>query len=623
MALLQMRKGSKRYPEQVVFRDISLQIQKDSRIGLIGANGTGKSTLMKVLTGQEHLDKGEILTSNDLDIGYLAQDFAVNLETTLYQEMLSVFADVFALEEELRELEGKMGQLSGPELDKIMKRYSRLRQEFEEKDGYQVESQIKGVLKGLGFSETDFKAQLTNFSGGQKTRAALAKLLLQQPDLLLLDEPTNHLDLAAKEWLEEYLNDYPGAVVIISHDRYFLDKVVNRIWELEKARFEEYKGNYSFYLEEKEHRLLTWKRQYEKQQKKIKKMKAYIRKNKAGVDSKQARGRQKKLDRMEKIPSPPSLQNPKIDFKSETVSGEQVLQVEDLSKSYDDELIFKDVEFKLYRGQKVALVGSNGSGKSTLFKLLVGKEEADSGQFNVGTRVKVGYYDQEHTSLNPDYNLVEELQKVDKKMPESQARDILARFLFQGDDVFKKVATLSGGEKARVSLAKLSVQDFNLLLLDEPTNHLDIKSKEILEEALQNYPGTILVISHDRYFLDKLVDNIFALEDNSLIEYKGNYSEYYKQYQEKLARQKRVAQEKKKEKNSQHQTQRQSQEEVVDLEELELKILELESQIEQLEEKFEQQDLYEDQSKLADLTKKYESTKEELNHYYNLWEQAI
>ncbi|AGB40425.1 ATPase component of ABC transporters with duplicated ATPase domain [Halobacteroides halobius DSM 5150] len=618
MSLLQLRKGSKRYPEQIIFQDISLQIQKQDRVGLIGANGTGKSTLVKILRGQEYLDKGEILTSNDLEMGYLAQDFGLKLDKTLYEEMLSVFSDLFALEEKIKGLETKMGQLTGDQLEKVMNRYSRLRQNYEDQNGYQVESQIKGILRGLGFSKADFNEQLINFSGGQKTRAALAKLLLQQPDLLLLDEPTNHLDLAAKEWLEDYLNDYPGAIVIISHDRYFLDKVVNRIWELEKGRFEKYKGDYSFYLEEKKHRLLTWQREYEQQQEKIKELKAYIRKNKAGVDAKQARGRQKKLDRMKEIAPPPSLEKPKIEFEMETTSGAEVLDIKGLTKSYQQEKVLEGIDFKLYRGEKVALVGPNGSGKSTLFKLLLGQENAEAGTVNLGARVKIGYYDQEHESLNPEYNLIEELKKV-KKINDSQARDILARFLFKGDEVFKKVATLSGGEQARLSLAKLSIQDFNLLLLDEPTNHLDIKSKEILETALDNYPGTILVISHDRYFLDKLISKVFALENNDLVEYAGDYSDYYQQYQESLAQQK----EEKKGKPKQEVEQNKPKDQQINLEELESEIMKLEAKVEELEEEFNQQDLYDDQEEVAELTKKYERLKEELNDYYSLWEEAI
>ncbi|GAB6138230.1 ABC-F family ATP-binding cassette domain-containing protein [Halanaerobaculum tunisiense] len=623
MSFLQLREGSKRYPEQIIFQNISLQIQKQDRIGLIGANGTGKSTLLRILAGKEYLDQGEMITSNHLEIGYLAQNLDLELETTLYQTMLSVFADLFKLEERMAELETKMGQLTGAELDKVMKRYSRLREEYEADNGYQIESQIEGVLKGLGFSTSDFTRQLANFSGGQKTRAALAKLLLQQPDLLLLDEPTNHLDLAAKEWLEGYLADYPGAVVIISHDRYFLNQVIDRIWELEKGRFEEYKGDYSFYTTEKEHRLLTWQREYEQQQKKIKEMKDFIRKYKAGIKSKQARGRQKKLDKMEKIPPPPSLSHPQIEFTCDTVSGEQVLEVTDLTKSYPDELVLDEISFKLYRGQKTALVGPNGSGKSTLFKSLLGREEVDQGQIKLGSKVKLGYYDQEHTDLDPDYNLIEELQKV-KNITDSQARDILGPFLFQGDDVFKQVATLSGGEKARLTLAKLSIQDLNLLLLDEPTNHLDIKSKERLEEALQNYPGTLLVISHDRYFLDKLVDQIFALEENSLVEYEGNYSAYYEEYQQKLAAQKKAKQQAEEEPRSNQQANQEStsdSEPEIDFAELETKIMELETKLEEIEAKLNQAGT--DPEEVTKLTAEYETIQEELEEYYNLWSAAI
>ncbi|SDC30154.1 MULTISPECIES: ABC-F family ATP-binding cassette domain-containing protein [unclassified Candidatus Frackibacter] len=619
MALLQLRKGNKVYPEQIIFQDISLQIQKDDKIGLIGVNGTGKSTLLRVLTQNESLDQGEILVSDDLEMGYLTQNLDLELDTTLYQAMLSIYQDLFSLEERLRKLEAQMSQVVGSELDKVMKKYSRLRQKYEEEGGYEYESQIKGVLRGLGFKEDEFKEQLINFSGGQKTRAALARLLLQEPDLLLLDEPTNHLDLEAKEWLEDYLINYTGALVIISHDRYFLDQVINRVWELEKGRLEKYKGNYSFYLEEKEHRLLTWQREYEKQQKKIKKTEAYIRKNKAGVNSKQARGRQKKLDRMERIPPPPKLSKPKIDFNVSSVSGQEVLEIRGLTKSYGKETLFEDINFKLYRGEKVALVGPNGSGKSTLFKLLLNQEEADLGKIKLGARVKMGYYAQENENLSLDYNLVEELQKVDE-VTKSQARDLLARFLFQGDDVFKEIATLSGGEKARVSLAKLTLEEHNLLLLDEPTNHLDIRSKELLEEALQNYSGTVIIISHDRYFLDEVVDKVFALQDEGLVEYRGDYSNYRQEYRKLIASKK---EEKKRERESVAKVKKQTAKKQVDLEELESKIISLEEKVERLEKEFNNEELYDNVDDLNDLTGEYEETKEKLNQYYNIWEESI
>ncbi|MGM0472274.1 MAG: ATP-binding cassette domain-containing protein [Bacillota bacterium] len=623
MSLLQLREASKVYPEQTIFSNISLQIQKRDRVGLIGANGTGKSTLFRVLSEREYLDSGELMTSNDLEIGYLEQSHNFSAERTLYQEMLSIFDHLFDLEAKLAELESKMGEVSGSELDKVMQRYSRLRQEFEEEGGYQYESRIKGVLRGLGFSSAEFEARLSNFSGGEKTRALLAKLLLQEPELLLLDEPTNHLDFQAKEWLEDYLVDYPGAVVIISHDRYFLDQVVNRIWELEKGRLEKYSGDYSFYLEEKEQRVLTWQREYEQQQKKIKKMKAYIRKNKAGVDAKQARGRQKKLERMEKIPPPPQLDQPKIEFARRTTSGREVLEAQDLTKSYAEEEIITATNFKLYRGEKVALVGANGSGKTTLFKILAGVENPDSGQVQLGAKVKLAYYDQEHQSLTSDYNLIQELQKVDD-VTTSYARDVLARFLFKGDDVFKEVSTLSGGEKARLSLAKLSIQDFNLLLLDEPTNHLDIKSKEILESALEEYSGTVLIISHDRYFLDQFTDRVLAIEGAELKEYRGNYSDYRQQYQELLAAQKEAErQAQSNQQSAKNKQESDDQQEEIDCAELEAEIMELEDRLSELEEQFESKELYEDQEELAALSTEYENLEEQLEHYYQLWEEVI
>ncbi len=618
MALFRLIEGSKSYPEQMIFENISIQIQKRDRIGLIGVNGAGKSTLMKILAELEYLDEGQIEKSNDLEVGYLAQDFGLAVENTLYEEMLKVFADLFALEEKIRKLERDMSTATPMELDKIMKKYSKLREEFEQEGGYQIESRIKGVLRGLGFNEDYFSSTLENFSGGEKSRAALAKLLLQEPSLLLLDEPTNHLDLESKEWLEGYLNSYPGAILIISHDRYFLDRVINRIWELEKGRLEKYKGNYSFYLQQKPQRLLTWKREYEQQQEKIEKMEAYIRKNKAGVNCKQARGRQKQLNRMELIPKPPQLNTTKIEFTSKTTSGEDVLKVEGLSKSFDQDSLFKSIDFRLYRGEKVALVGSNGAGKSTLFKILLDKITYE-GQIKLGTKVKIGYFSQEHEELNSNYNLIKEMQKI-KDLTVSEARDILARFLFKGEDVFKEVSMLSGGEKSRLALAKLSVRDFNFLLLDEPTNHLDIRSKERLESALNSYPGTILAISHDRYFLDKLPNKILAIEDTSLIEYCGNYSDYRKEYLNRLELKKNKEAAKKK---NNRRTIVEDKKKSIDLDQVESDIMELELQIEKIEEQFNDTDICQDAVRLEELTTEYNNLKERLTDCYDMWEEAI
>ncbi|MCK8825425.1 ABC-F family ATP-binding cassette domain-containing protein [Fuchsiella alkaliacetigena] len=625
MSLLQLRGATKVYPAKKLFSDLSLQIQPEDSIGLIGVNGSGKSTLLKVLAKEEHLSSGELLESNGLQIGYLAQDSALDLEATLYQEMLGVYEELFELEEKMNSLEERMSQVTGNELEKVMARYSRLREEYEQREGYQYQSQLKGVLKGLGFSEADFEKRIANFSGGQKTRAALAKLLLEEPDLLLLDEPTNHLDLQAKEWLEEYLVGYSQAVVIISHDRHFLDRVVERIWELEKGRFEKYNGNYSFYLEEKERRLLTWQREYQKQQKKIAKMKKYIRQNIAGVDSKQARGRRKQLERLEEIPPPPKLKQPQINFELTKESGREVLVADGLSMSYEEEVLFTDLDFRVYKGEKIALVGPNGSGKSTLLKLIAGREEAQAGSIKLGSNVELAYYDQEYSDLEPEHNLIEELETA-KSIKESQARDLLARFLFQDDDVFKQVATLSGGEKARLALAKLTLQEHNLLLLDEPTNHLDIRSKEILESALQRYPGTILLVSHARYFMDSLVDQVWALDETGLAKYKGNYSAYrreqqrLKEVQAKVEAEETSVQLTNEEESAQPTT---PSEEKLDLEELEKKIMELESRLAELAEKFDNQDLYEDEDRLAALSKEYEELEEKLADYYALWEQAI
>ena len=620
MSLLQLNGGSKSYPEQQIFKDISLQIQKQDRIGLIGANGMGKSTLLKIFTGDKVLDEGKLVSSKDLEIGYLEQNLGLDEETVLYQEMLTVYQDIFALEEEIRSLETEMESASGTELDKILKKYSKLREEFEEEEGYRYESKIEGVLRGLGFKEADFEKKLKNFSGGQKTRAALAKLLLQEPNLLLLDEPTNHLDLTAKEWLEDYLSDYPGAVVIISHDRYLLENLVDRIWELEKGRLEKYRGNYSFYRQEREKRILRWQREYEQQQKKIQEMEEFIRKYRAGIKSKQARGRKKKLERMDKIPPPPTLEKPTIEFQYKPNSVQEVLAVENLTKSFADEPLFTDLNFKLYRGMKAALVGPNGSGKTTILEIIAGLKEADRGQVRQAKGIQTAYYDQEHRNLTFSYNLIEELQKIEN-LTEGQARDVLAKFLFKGDEVFKSVSSLSGGEKARLSLAKLSLQNCNLLLMDEPTNHLDIDSKELLQSALENYPGTILIVSHDRYLLDNLVDRVFALEEKELVTYSGSYSDYRKEYEKRKAKKKEEKKELEQKEAVQLKEEIDEDDKGIDLEELETNIMELETKLAEMEERLNNSDLA--QEELVELSEKYQALKDELEDYYQLWEEAI
>lgn len=530
MALIQLQDIYKDFILQEVLCGVSFQVHKNERVGLIGPNGAGKSTIFKIILGLEEPDEGQIFRDSKAAIGYLAQGFEWDSDITLFDAMLEVFADVFAISDRLHELEVEMGKehvLNNEKLyAKTMDEYSALQHRYDEMDGYSIESRIKGILKGLGFDEKDYKLTISQLSGGQKTRAGLARLLLTTPDLLLLDEPTNHLDLGAQEWLEGFLKDYPGAMIIISHDRYFLDQVVTRIMDLRDGEIELYPGNYSFYLQERKRRLLEWQREYEKQQEKIADMEEYIRRNIAGQDTRQAQGRRKQLARMERIKRPPMDPDaPKITFNLKQKSGRDVLRIEDLSKSYPGLQLFRSVNLMLYRGDKIGIVGPNGAGKTTFLKTLLGQLPADSGQIRLGAGVQISYYSQEHETLAPHVALIDHFR--DKyRLLEQEARDLLARFLFYGDDVYKIIGNLSGGERSRLILAELSLEKGNLLILDEPTNHLDVFSTEVLEEALAEYPGTILMVSHDRFFMERVTNKIWELENGTFKEYIGNYSEY-------------------------------------------------------------------------------------------------
>ena len=631
MALLQMNGGYKSYIAQEILVDVNFEIHPEERVALIGPNGAGKSTLFKILMGMEYLDDGELMKSNKTTIGYLPQDYEWESDVTLFSEMLEVFSDVFEIKDKLRNLEVEMGN---PEVQQDMKRYSQimdkyshLTQQYEEMDGYSIESRIKGVLNGLGFDEKDYDKSINQFSGGQKTRAGLAKLLLRRPDLLLLDEPTNHLDLNAREWLEGFLQDYPGAMIIVSHDRYFLDQVVDRIMELRDGILEHYPGNYSFYLEERKHRLLEWKRNYEKQQEKIAKMEEFIRRNIAGVNTKQAQGRRKKLARMKKIARPPmEPEQPSISFSLERRSGNDVLMIEDLSKSYPDNELFTDITLNLYRGDKVGIVGPNGSGKTTFLKVILGEIEPDQGEIIKGAGVQMSYFSQEHTELDYDKTVIDYI-RYKYRLSEKEARSLLARCLFKEDDVLKKIEKLSGGERSRVILAELSLQKGNLMILDEPTNHLDINSMEVLEEALINYPGTILVVSHDRYFMERIANKIWEIDNGGCREYNYSYSEYRKKKREEekfaiesgsnvsQAKQDYIQQQQERNKK---QIQKRRLNEVEDL------IAELENKKEKLAAELADPDLYqESEENFIEKNDEYNQVTDHLDELYEEWESLV
>lgn len=531
MALVQFRNVDKAFIDQEVLIDVSFQIQPNERVGLIGPNGAGKSTILKIIMGYIEPDDGELIKSGKVRIGYLAQDLEWKSDINLYKSMLEVFSDVFLINDRLRELEEMMGtqKIQNEErlYSKVMEEYSLLLQRYDEMDGYSIESRIKGVLKGLGFSKKDFQLKVSQLSGGQKTRAGLAKLLLTSPDLLLLDEPTNHLDLNAREWLEGFLKDYPGGMIIISHDRYFLDQTVNRILELKYGELEKYPGNYTFFLQERKKRLLEWQRKYEKQQEQIAQMEEFVRRFIAGSRSNQAKGRRKHLARMERIKRPPlELNMPKIYFTFERKSGNDVLLIDNLAKSYPGTTLFHDVSLNVYRGDKIAIIGPNGAGKSTFLKVLLGDLDADLGEIRKGVGVNISYYSQEHEDLNSEGTILDYF-RYKYRLSEQEARDLLAKFLFVDNDVFKEIGDLSGGERSRIVLAELSLKQGNLLILDEPTNHLDVTATEVLEEALIDFPGTILMVSHDRFFVERIANKIWELDDGLIKEYHGGYS-YFK-----------------------------------------------------------------------------------------------
>lgn len=536
MALLQLREVSKSYIDQEVLVDVSFQVQRGEKIGLIGPNGAGKSTIFQILLGLEEIDTGQLIKSSRVSMGHLAQDFLGDPHQTLYTALLTVFEEVFTIDKRLRELELLMWerrvQQDEKHYGKVTDQYALLLNRYEELDGYAVESQIRGVLHGLGFSQEDSQLPISQLSGGQKTKAGLAKLLLMAPDLLLLDEPTNYLDLNVREWLEGFLRDYPGAMIIISHDRYFLDKIISRVMELNSGRLEHFPGSYSFYLEERRRRLLERQREYKKQQDKIDRMEEYVRRNIAGQNTRQAQGRRKQLARMERVPKP-SLEKSlsQFSFSFKRRSGNDVLKIENLSKSYPNRALFHDTNLNLYRGDKVGIVGPNGAGKTTFLKAILGLVKADFGEITLGTGVDIAYYSQEHEDLDTNNSLIDYLR--DKyRLSEETARNLLAKFIFTGDDVYKQITALSGGERSRFVLLELSFRQGNFLILDEPTNHLDMTTMEVLEEAIADFSGTVLMVSHDRFFLERTVNKIWELADGSFREYVGNYSDYRRQLDE-------------------------------------------------------------------------------------------
>lgn len=537
--ILSIQTVSKAFGIKEVLKNVNFHIEAREKAAIVGINGAGKTTLLKMIVGEETPDTGQIIISKDMKLGYLSQKQDISFENTLYNEMLETKRYLIEMNDRMRELEAAMKHAEGDELTKLMNEYSTLSTTYDRENGYAMTSEITGVLKGLGFTEKDYERHINSFSGGQKIRIALGRLLLQKPDILLLDEPTNHLDMESVSWLEDFLSSYPGAVVIVSHDRYFIDKVTTKIIEIDNGISTVFNGNYSFYASEraairaaKMHAYMNQQQEIKHQEDVINKLKQFNREK----SIKRAESREKQLAKVERLEKPSEYKaEMRLALTPVNQSGEDVLSVTELSKAFGDNKLFEDLSIDIKRGEHVALIGGNGTGKTTILKIINHRISKDSGHIAFGSRVKVGYFDQEQHDLSPDKTIFDEISDSFPDLNNTKIRNVLAAFLFTGDDVFKRIEDLSGGERGRVSLAKLMLSPANFLILDEPTNHLDIQSKEILEDALSNYEGTLLFVSHDRYFLNKVSTRTLSLSHKVLTNYKGNY-DYYIQKKDELFR---------------------------------------------------------------------------------------
>ena len=537
--ILSCQNISKAFVENQVLKNVSFHIEDHEKAAIVGINGAGKTTLLRIIVGEMTPDDGQVVLARDKTLGYLAQNSTVDTSHTIYEELLSVKADLLRLEEKIRECENNMKHAEGDALEDLMKQYTSLTHAFETGGGYLYRSELVGVLKGLGFTEDEFSKPVATLSGGQKTRVALGRLLLQNPDLIILDEPTNHLDMNSIAWLETYLLNYKGAVLIVSHDRYFLDRIAGKVIEIDQSKATTFMGNYSDYAVKKEQLRVAALNAYMNQQREIKHQEEVIEKLKSfnrEKSIKRAESREKMLDKIEVIEKPSEVRTDmKLTLMPRILSGNDVLTVEHLSKSFDSHKLFTNVNFEIKRGEHVAIIGDNGSGKTTLLKILNGLVPADQGTFRLGSNVEIGYYDQEHHVLHSEKTLFEEISDDYPYLNNTQIRNVLAAFLFTGEDVFKRISDLSGGERGRVSLAKLVLSNANFLILDEPTNHLDIMSKEILEDALNGYEGTILYVSHDRYFINRTAHRILDLTEGQFVSYVGNYDYYLEKHDTVMA----------------------------------------------------------------------------------------
>ena len=636
--ILSCQNISKTFVDQEVIKNASFLIEAHEKTALVGINGAGKSTLLKIITGELSADEGQVIIPRGISVGYLAQQQMLSGHQTIIEELREAKAEVIKAEETLRSLEKDMRHLSGQQLAAVMGQYHQLNEWFERHEGYAVQSEITGVLKGLGFTEEDASRNCDTLSGGQKTRIALGKLLLSSPDLLLLDEPTNHLDIRSIEWLEGYLKNYSGAVLIVSHDRYFLNRIVTKVIEIDRTKVTTYPGDYTAYSRQKkllrDAALKAWAKQQEQihhQEQVIEKLRSFNREK----SIKRAESREKMLDKIQRLEKP-SEANSQINLTltPSVISGREVLDVEHLSKSFPPLRLFEDLSMRIRRGERVALIGDNGTGKTTLLKIINGIIEADEGTVSFGTRVMIGYYDQDHQVLHSEKTLFDELSDSRPDMNNTQIRNVLAAFLFTGDDVFKRICDLSGGERGRVSLAKLMLSGANFLILDEPTNHLDIQSKEILEDALRMYTGTVLFVSHDRYFVNQACTRIVELTNTRLVNYLGNYDYYLEKHEELTqiyapeeeltlaASDKNSSGESAKEAwQRAKEAQAQARKRQNDLKKTEDEIARCEEEDRRIDLELTREDVYSDIEKVTQLTERKAELQETLRELYEVWEQ--
>lgn len=635
---------NKSFGERIIVKDGSFHIEDREKVAFVGVNGAGKSTILKMIIGEEPTDSGNIVLTKGKTIGYLAQQQNLISGNSIYEELKTAKADIIKLEEQIRTIEHELKGLSGDELQNRLNTYNRLMSEFESKNGYAYESEIIGVLKGLGFQENEFSKEASTLSGGQKTRVSLGKLLLTKPDILLLDEPTNHLDLNSISWLETYLLNYPGAVFIVSHDRFFLNRVVTKVVEIDQGHLRMYDGNYKDYAEKKRQLRDAQMKEYLNQQREIKHQEAVIEKLKSfnrEKSIKRAESREKMLDKIERIDKPmDSTQEMHFELNPSCISGNDVLTVEHLTKRFETQTLFSDISFEIKRGEHVAIIGDNGTGKTTLLKILNQVLDADEGSFTLGSKVKIGYYDQEHHVLHDSKTIFEEISDDYPTLTNTQIRNTLAAFQFTADDVFKLIRDLSGGEKGRVSLAKLMLSEANFLILDEPTNHLDITSKEILEQALNDYTGTILYVSHDRYFINQTASRILELVNQTFVNYIGNYDYYLEKKEELTAKYAPVSPEtsvnskvtnpnissesqeplgQKLSWQEQKEAQARERKRKNDLKKTEERIAVLETRNQEIDELMTQEDIYSNSVKCQELAVEKSSNEEELETLYEQW----